>query len=152
MSWCSSAAWGLTDPDGVDVTPAAALTAGMEVNVSAGMSCGEGCSFGFSVADDTVIVGADEGHWYPALNAEDLPGLTVAEGPVLGEAEDGCGRQAYTSIVFTTADDTAELVPWEASEVVTAGVVTQVWAAAASHYVRQDCTDLGDTLTWAAAR
>lgn len=146
-------AWKLTDPDGLDVTPTAALTPGSTVDVSAGMACGEGCAWAFSVSEsDAVVVAGAEGYWYPALDPEDLPGMTVSEGAVLGEAEDGCGLLAYTSVVFTGDTDTVELEPWEEGDLLVGGQSVHLWAVDSAHYVREDCTDLGDMLSWAVAR
>lgn len=98
------------------------------------------------------MVAADEGYWDRSLADADTPGLTIAAGEVLGEAEDGCGLQSYTSMVFMAYDDEVELSPWGTGEVLAGGTPTRVWAVASSSYVRMDCTDLGDTFARAIAR
>ena len=101
-------AFTLRDDAGTDITPAPSLEAGLVVDAGLGQSCGEGCAYAFSISDDTVILAATEGYWYDSITSKDTPGVSVSAGAVLGEAEDGCGRQAYSTIVFS-GDDSVEL-------------------------------------------
>ena len=141
--------WRILDDAHEDVTPEVRIEVDGPVQLHAREGCGEGCSAAFSItSSDRVYAAFNEGTWGSALQAADLPGLTVTAGAELGRAETGCGLEAFTTQVFT-GDSAVVLEPYATGSVSVGGLARTAWAASARHYARMDCTDLGDSFAWA---
>lgn len=142
--------WRIHDADGEDVTPALGLTPGEAVGLHLDQACGEGCGNAFSVTRDDVLVGAvSDGVWDTTLAASATPGLSVSRGAEGDEFEVDCGTLAAHRLVFA-GDTSVDLLPYATGSVAIGGRPYTAFAIDASVWVRPACTDMADSLAWAA--
>ena len=151
-------AYGVTDPDDADVTPAMAVSAGEAVSVRYRAVLDFGSANGFvvtSAADDRVIAAVEAGTWGGALQDGDVPGLMVSRGEVFGEEPTDCGPVVHERLEFfaPTDGDVIELEPYAVSTVTLGGAPISVYAAVSATFDdRVQCTDLAGTVSWALFR
>lgn len=144
--------YGVDDGDEQDVTPALDVSAGGAVTVTFRAVLDFGSANGFVVTDSAGLVGAVEaGTWGSALEAGDVPGLTVQVGDPYGEVDTDCGTRVHDELVFV-GDTSVTLAPFEVGSVSVGGVPLDAYGMVATRFEDVQCTDLAGNVSWAVFR
>lgn len=135
----------VTDAAAADITPPIDVAIGDAVELVYRWRLVWGDVAGFVLSDDGgLVVAAEEGGWGGALEAGDVPGLTVRRGdaPVASEASSCQPREAF-ELVFE-ADDTVTLVAVDSAPVTIAGVAATALAVAVWDYGESEGCQISD--------
>jgi hypothetical protein len=146
-------AYGITDGDELDATPAMAVVPGDDVSVHYRAVLDFGSANGFVVTDSSGVVAAVEaGTWGNALRDGDIPGLVVETGSVLGEVDGDCGPAIHRDLTFT-GDAVSALAPYTVGSVSVGGASLDAYSVINTTFDdRVQCTDMAGTTSWAAFR
>ena len=132
------------DADNLDITPDLNVEVGAEVSLIYRYRMVWGDVAGFSVSDSTgLVAAAEEGAWGGALEADDLGGLSVSVGELIGSEETSCEPVEGHSLVFS-GDEDMELDPIDSDTVVVAGRTLTAHAIAAYEWGAGNGCDISD--------
>jgi len=148
-----SVGYAVRNSDGETVTPEPLedlVGSSVTMRYKAVRSFGEADGFAISEGG-TLLAAVEQGTWGPALEEEDVPGLSVTSGEPVYELEDDCGTQSYSKIVFTGDEQYAE-IPYSQTEITVDGASYDIFAVDNGTYIELNCTDMGGRWEWAAFR
>ena len=148
-----SVGYGVETPEGVSDTPALDVEVGEAVSLTYRTVQSFGAANGFVLEDDDGLVAAlESGTWGPALEAGDLPGLTVTSGAMIGTQDSECGTEGHFAWSFA-GDDTVEVDPYNQDTVTIGGAAYNAMAVANLQWQGDvQCTDLAGDEVWALFR
>lgn len=148
-----SLAYGITDPDDVDATPALDVTVGQTIHLLYRTVAEFGSAQGFVLTDDAGLVAAlESGTWGPALEDGDVPDLSVTDGEMMGTLESECGTEGHFAWSFA-GDETVDVQPFGQGTVPIGGIDYLAMAVANMQWQGDIlCTDMANDQMWAVVR
>jgi hypothetical protein len=138
----------------VDATPTLQALVGSRVRLVYRAVRSFGSAAGFVLSDDHgVVLAMDLATYGDPLKPDDVPGLTVADGTVLGTVKNDCFDRRNTALVFA-GDTSAEVRPGDQAAVSIKGArytALALFSFKAAGELR--CTDIaGEGRGWAVSR
>ena len=144
--------YGLWDEAGADGTPALEVSPGAPVDLVFRAIASFGSAAGVAVhSDDVLVLAMEQGTWGPALQPDDVPGLTVSLGALTEESTGGCADMEDYALIFA-ADTGVEVPTGESAEVLLGGVPMTAAAVSAWEYVPPVCPDGAGEVLWSVWR